>query len=60
MPLVQGIGLSAPSQLCIAEMNCQHDVSNQEIQVLEQVDKDAIMKHLILPTKRDTLLAIFS
>lgn len=60
MPSVQGIGLSAPSQLCIAKMNFQQDVNNQEIQEVEQTNKDAIMNRLILPTKREMLLTLFS
>ena len=60
MPLVQEIGVSSPSQLYMTELNYQRDASSQEIQALEQDDKDEIVNHLIVLTMRDTLLTIFS
>ena len=59
MPSIQGIGKSTPSQLCIVKLDHQYDESAQELQALEQVDRDAIMTHIILPTRRNSLRSIF-
>ena len=48
------------SQLCIAKLDHQQGENAQEVQVLEQVDKDSIMSHIILQIIRNTVMSMFS